>query len=253
MAEPQAAGTLYVVATPLGNLEDLSLRALRILREVDVIACEDTRVARRMLERHGIAARTSSYFEHNKQAKGRYFLGVLERGGQVALITDAGTPGISDPGADLVRLARAAGIRVVPIPGPSAVATLLSASGLPGDRFVFAGFLPVKSGRRKTRLRELQALDWPIVLYESCHRIRRTLEDLQAAWGDRHVVIGRELTKLYEEIFEGRISEVIDRPSILTARGEFVLVVAPRGRERSSATEAVALAAEADDGAEVED
>jgi 16S rRNA (cytidine1402-2'-O)-methyltransferase len=253
MAEPQAAGTLYVVATPLGNLEDVSLRALRILREVDVIACEDTRVARRMLERHGIATSTSSYFEHNKQAKGRYFLGVLERGGQVALITDAGTPGISDPGADLVRLARAADIRVVPIPGPSAVATLLSASGLPGDRFVFAGFLPVKSGRRQTRLRELQTLDWPIVLYESCHRIRRTLADLQAAWGDRHVVIGRELTKLYEEIFEGRISEVIDRPSILTARGEFVLVVAPRGRERSSATEAVALAAEADDGAEVED
>jgi 16S rRNA (cytidine1402-2'-O)-methyltransferase len=247
MAEPPAEGTLYVVGTPLGNLEDVSLRALRILREVDLIACEDTRVARRMLARHGIATATSSYFEHNKHAKGRYLLGILERGGQIALITDAGTPGISDPGSDLVRLARDAGIRVVPIPGPSAVATLLSASGLPADRFVFAGFLPVKSGRRQSRLRELQALDWPIVFYESCHRIRRTLDDLHAAWGDRHVVIGRELTKLYEEIFSGRISELRDRASITNARGEFVLVVAARGREAPAAAETVAVSSEEDD------
>ncbi|HEY3065082.1 MAG TPA: 16S rRNA (cytidine(1402)-2'-O)-methyltransferase [Methylomirabilota bacterium] len=247
MTEPTAAGTLYVVGTPVGNLEDMSLRALRILREVDLIACEDTRVARRMLVRHGIATATTSYFEHNKHAKGRHLLGLLERGGQVALVTDAGTPGISDPGADLVRLAREAGIRVVPIPGPSAVATLLSACGLPADRFVFAGFLPVKSGRRQTRLRELQALDWPIVLYESCHRIRRTLDDLKTAWGDRHVVVGRELTKLYEEIFGGRISEVRDRPSIVNARGEFVVVVAPRGRETAPAAEAVAVGSEDDD------
>src|SRR5215813_1916114 len=152
-------GTLYVVATPIGNLEDVSLRALRILREVDLIACEDTRRTRMLLGRYEIGTPTTSYFEHNKLRKGPYLLGLLGEGRSVALVTDAGTPGISDPGFLLVREARSAGIAVVPVPGPSAVVAALSAAGIPADRFVFDGFLPVKPGKRVHRLEALRDLE----------------------------------------------------------------------------------------------
>src|SRR5215831_4759549 len=173
MATP---GTLYVVATPLGNLEDITLRALRVLKEVALVACEDTRRTRILLTHFGIHAPVTSYFEHNKLRKGPAILRTLQEGTSVALVTDAGTPGISDPGFLLVREARAAGIPVVPVPGPSAVVTALSAAGLPADRFVFDGFLPIRPGRRLNRLKALADLETTIVLYESPHRIVATLE-----------------------------------------------------------------------------
>jgi 16S rRNA (cytidine1402-2'-O)-methyltransferase len=170
------SGTLFVVATPIGNLEDITLRALRVLKEVDVIACEDTRRTRALLSHFDIHTPTVSYFEHNKLARGPQLLRQLAEGRSIALVTDAGTPGISDPGFMLVRDARAAGIPVVPVPGPAAVAAVLSAAGIPADRFVFDGFLPIKPGRRVNRLTALRELETTIVLYESPHRILATLE-----------------------------------------------------------------------------
>jgi 16S rRNA (cytidine1402-2'-O)-methyltransferase len=218
-------GTLYVVATPIGNLEDVSLRALRVLREVDLIACEDTRRTRTLLVRHDIGTATTSYFEHNKLRKGPYLLELLGQGKSVALVTDAGTPGISDPGFLLVREARAAGIPVVPVPGPSAVVAALSAAGIPGDRFVFDGFLPVKPGRRVNRLRALRDLGTTIVLYESPHRIAATLEALGEVFGDEPIVVARELTKQFEEIVRGTPAEHRVRLAAGPVRGEFTLVI----------------------------
>ncbi len=170
------SGTLFVVATPIGNLEDVTLRALRVLKEVDVIACEDTRRTRALLSHFDIHTPTVSYFEHNKLVRGPQLLRQLADGRRIALVTDAGTPGISDPGFMLVRDARAAGILVVPVPGPAAVAAVLSAAGIPADRFVFDGFLPIKPGRRVNRLTALRELETTVVLYESPHRILATLE-----------------------------------------------------------------------------
>src|SRR5438876_12064958 len=165
------SGTLFVVATPIGNLEDVTLRALRVLREVDLVACEDTRRTRALLTHHDIHTPTTSYFEHNKLARGPQLVRMLAEGRSVALVTDAGTPGISDPGFMLVRDARAAGIPIVAVPGPSAVIAALSAAGVPADRFVFEGFLPIKPGRRVNRLNALKELETTLVLYESPHRI----------------------------------------------------------------------------------
>jgi 16S rRNA (cytidine1402-2'-O)-methyltransferase len=218
-------GTLYVVATPLGNLEDISLRALRVLREVSLIACEDTRRTRALLSRHDIHTATTSYFEHNKLRKGPYLLGLLADGKSVALVSDAGTPGISDPGFLLVREARAAGIPVVPIPGPSAVITALSAAGIPADRFVFDGFLPVKPGRRLNRLRALRELETTIVLYESPHRIVATLEAIREVFGEVTLVVARELTKQFEEIVSATPSAHLGRLAAAPIRGEFTLVL----------------------------
>jgi 16S rRNA (cytidine1402-2'-O)-methyltransferase len=219
------AGTLYVVATPLGNLEDISLRALRVLREVSVIACEDTRRTRALLSRHDIHTATTSYFEHNKLRKGPYLLGLLAEGKSIALVTDAGTPGISDPGFLLVREARAAGVFVVPIPGPSAVITALSAAGIPADRFVFDGFLPIKPGRRLNRLRALRELETTLVLYESPHRIVATLEAIREIFGEAPLVVARELTKQFEEIVSATPSEHLARLAAAPIRGEFTLVL----------------------------
>ena len=169
-------GTLYVIATPIGNLEDLTLRALRVLKEVDLVACEDTRRTRGLLSHFGVHVPVTSYFEHNKLSKGDVILRALLDGKSVGLVTDAGTPGISDPGFLLVRAAREAGVGVVPVPGPSAVVAALSAAGVPADRFVFDGFLPVKPGRRIHRLEALRALDTTVVCYESPHRILASLE-----------------------------------------------------------------------------
>jgi 16S rRNA (cytidine1402-2'-O)-methyltransferase len=223
MASPK--GTLYVVATPIGNLEDITLRALRVLKEVDLVACEDTRRTRGLLTHFGIHAPVTSYFEHNKVAKGEVLLRALREGKSVALVTDAGTPGISDPGFLLVRAARDAGIHVAPVPGPSAVIAALSAAGVPADRFVFDGFLPVKPGRRLHRLEALRALEMTIVCYESPHRILASLEAIAQVFGDIEIVVARELTKQFEEILRGTPARLRDHFAEGEVRGEFTLVI----------------------------
>jgi 16S rRNA (cytidine1402-2'-O)-methyltransferase len=227
-------GTLYVVATPLGNLEDMTLRGLRTLKEVDLVACEDTRRTRGLLSHFDIHVPVTSYFEHNMLAKGEVLVRALRDGKSVALVTDAGTPGISDPGFLLVRAAREAGIRVVPVPGPSAVIAALSAAGVPADRFVFDGFLPVKPGRRVHRLEALRALDLAIVCYESPHRILASLEAIGQVWGDVPIVVARELTKQFEEIVEGPAAVLRERFAAAPAKGEFTVVI-PRAPARGRA------------------
>jgi 16S rRNA (cytidine1402-2'-O)-methyltransferase len=220
---------LYVVATPIGNLEDVTLRALRVLKEADLIACEDTRRTRTLLARFGISTPTTSYFEHNKLRKGPYLVGLLRDGKTVALVTDAGTPGISDPGFLLVREARAAGVPVVPVPGPAAVTAALSVAGVPASPFVFEGFLPIKSGRRLRRLRELAAMDMTVVLYESPHRIAVTLDAVREVFGDGDILVARELTKQFEDIAFAPPSAHLERlAGGSAARGEFTLVIPAR-------------------------
>ena len=219
------SGTLYVVATPIGNLEDLTLRALRVLKEVDLIACEDTRRTRTLLGRYAISAPVTSYFEHNKLRKGEALLRLLSEGKAVALVTDAGTPGISDPGFLLVKAARAAGIKVVPVPGPSALAAALSAAGIPADSFVFEGFLPVKPGRRLARLKALKELETTVVLYEAPHRLLKTLGAIREVFGEIALVVARELTKQFEEIREGSPSEQLAYFGARAVRGEVTIVI----------------------------
>jgi len=218
-------GTLYVVATPIGNLEDITLRALRLLKEVGLVACEDTRRTRTLLTHFGIHVPVTSYFEHNKLAKGPAILKTLREGRSVALVTDAGTPGISDPGFLLVREARGAGIPVVPVPGPSAVVTALSAAGIPADSFVFDGFLPVKPGKRIHRLEALRDLEMTIVCYESPHRILATLEAVGQVFGEVEIVAARELTKQFEEIVRGTPGALREGFAAGAVRGEFTLVI----------------------------
>lgn len=217
-------GILYLVSTPIGNLEDISLRALRILKEVHLIAAEDTRRTGVLLSHFGISNRQESYYEYNKRKKIPLFLNRLLRGESIAVVSDAGTPGISDPAFDLVQTAIEHGIPVVPIPGPTAVISALIVSGLPTHRFVFEGFLPVKKGRKK-RLEELAPETRTIVLYESPHRFLRTLKDLYETLGDRKVAIARELTKKFEEIVRGPLSECIKSFSKRKIQGEFVIVI----------------------------
>jgi 16S rRNA (cytidine1402-2'-O)-methyltransferase len=219
-------GTLYVVATPLGNLEDVTLRALRVLREATLIACEDTRRTAGLLKAHGITTPTTSYFEHNERWKGARVLDVIRRGGDVALVSDAGTPGISDPGYRLVRDARAEGLPVVPVPGPSAAVAALSVSGLPTDRFLFVGFLPPRSGARRAALAELAAARETLVFYESPVRALASLDDMRQALGDRPAFLCREATKLHEEYRRGTLAELRAHLAEQAAvRGEIVLVV----------------------------
>jgi 16S rRNA (cytidine1402-2'-O)-methyltransferase len=211
---------------------------LRVLGEVALIACEDTRRTRTLLARHGITTPTTSYFEHNKLRRGPQLLAMLEAGESVALVTDAGTPGISDPGFLLVRDARARGIAVVPVPGPSALVAALSAAGIPADRFVFEGFLPVKPGRRLNRLRALRALETTVVLYESPHRILATLQAIGEVFGPGEVVVARELTKRFEEIVSAPPLAHRERLAAAGPRGEFVVVIpaAKGGAEAGSGT-----------------
>jgi 16S rRNA (cytidine1402-2'-O)-methyltransferase len=220
-------GILYIVATPIGNLEDMTFRAVRILKEADVIAAEDTRHSRRLLTHFGINGHLTSYFDHNKSLKGDFLLERLREGASVALISDAGTPCISDPGYQLVRDAVAAGITVVPIPGASATVTALSASGLPTDSFTFAGFLPNRQGKRRERLSQLREEGRVVIYYEAPHRLPATLADLLEVCGDRQIVVARELTKLYEEFVRGSVTEVLASFAHREVKGEVVLLVAP--------------------------
>ena len=226
-------GTLYVVATPIGNLEDITIRALRVLKEVGLVACEDTRRTRTLLTHFGIHVPVTSYFEHNKLAKGPAILKTLHDGKSVALVTDAGTPGISDPGFLLVREAREVGIPVVPVPGPSAVIAALSASGIPADRFVFDGFLPVKPGKRLHRLEALRDLELTIVCYESPHRALASLEAIGQVFGQIEMVVARELTKQFEEIVRGTPAALREHFAVGPVRGEFTLVV-PHAKPQAS-------------------
>jgi 16S rRNA (cytidine1402-2'-O)-methyltransferase len=216
-----------VVATPLGNLEDVTLRALRVLREAALVACEDTRRTARLLAAHGITTPTTSYFEHNERWKGERILAELRAGRDVALVSDAGTPGISDPGFRLVREARAEGLAVVPVPGPSAVVAALSVSGLPSDRFLFVGFLPARSGARRRAIEELRECTETLVVYESPLRVVECLRDLAELLGERAAFLCREATKLHEEYQRGSLAELAsllgERSEV---RGEVVLVVA---------------------------
>ena len=222
------AGVLYVVGTPIGNLEDITLRALKTLAEADLIAAEDTRRTRKLLSRREIVGkRLESYHDHNKEARTPSLLRRLEQGESVALVTDAGTPGLSDPGYYLVKRAIEAGIAVVPIPGPSALTAALSSSGLPTDRFAFEGFLPVKSGRRQRRLDALSREPRTVVLFESPHRITKLLSELEERMAGRQVVIARELTKIHEEFLRGTVREVTERIGRRKARGEYVVLIAP--------------------------
>jgi 16S rRNA (cytidine1402-2'-O)-methyltransferase len=220
-------GTLYIVATPIGNLEDITLRALRILKEADLIAAEDTRHSRKLLSHFGISRPLTSYYDHNQTLKGERILKRLAEGACVALITDAGTPCISDPGYQLVRDAVVAGIPVVPIPGPCAAITALSASGLPSDAFTFAGFLPQRQGKRRERLEQLRNEPRVLILYEAPQRLAAALTDIGEVCGDREVVVVREMTKIYEEFVRGKARDLAAQFSGEPVKGEVVLLVSP--------------------------
>jgi len=220
-------GTLFIIGTPIGNLEDISFRAVRVLREAGRIACEDTRHTRRLLDHYGIDKPLLSYHEHNEKERAAELLRELEEGVTVALVSDAGTPLIADPGYRIVSAARERGIPVSPIPGPSAVMTALSASGLATDAFLFAGFLPPKPGARRRMIEAWQSLEATLVFYEAPHRIVESLRVMAEVVGQRRVVLARELTKMHEEFLDGTASSIADtleaRPSI---KGEFTILVA---------------------------
>jgi len=226
---------LYVVATPIGNLEDITLRALRILKEVDLIAAEDTRHTRKLLTHYGITTPLTSYYDQIEASKTPALLGQLRTGKSIALVSDAGTPGISDPGYRLVKGAAEAGITVVPIPGASTLTALLSVGGLPTDCFVFVGFLPAKRSQRQTALRRFKQEERTLVFFESPHRLIDTLTDLEHICGDRQIVVGRELTKMFEEILRGRVSELQQLLQRRDIKGEVALLVA--GRDPEALTE----------------
>lgn len=231
------SGTLYLVATPIGNLEDMTLRAVRILREVDLIAAEDTRQTLKLLNHFEIKKPLISYFEHNKQAKGNALIGQLLEGKNIALVSDAGSPGISDPGEDLVRLAIENGIGVTMAPGPAAVIMGLVLSGFPSGRFAFEGFLSVNKKSRTARLNSLKEETRTMVFYEAPHKLVHTLKDMYEVWGNRRIALARELTKKFEEIVRCTLQEAIDRYERESPRGEFVLVV--EGMDEASAAENV--------------
>lgn len=219
-------GTLYIVATPIGNLEDITFRAVRILKEADLIACEDTRHTRKLLNHFGIETPTTSYYEHNKFSKGDVLLRALDEGKNVALVSDAGTPGISDPGYNLVAAAVEKGIAVVPIPGPSAAVAALCASGLPTDRFLFVGFLPQKDGKKRRVLESVAQQPSTLIFYESPFRVTKTLHLMKEVFGgDRRCVLAHELTKVYEGFFRGTIDDILARDSELIAKGEWIVLI----------------------------
>lgn len=226
MEQDHKPGTLYLIATPIGNLEDISLRALRILKEADLIACEDTRQSRKLLDHYGIAKPLVSYHEHNERERAQELVEKLQQGSTIALITDAGMPGISDPGYRVVKLTAENGISIVPVPGPSAVIAALAASGLPSDAYEFRGFLPAKAGPRRTVLEEIHRVQHTVIFYETPHRILEALEDIVQILGpERPLVIARELTKLHEEFIRGAAAEVLQVARGRELKGEITLLV----------------------------
>ncbi len=218
-------GILYLVSTPIGNLEDITLRALRVFKEVDLIAAEDTRKTGILLKNYSISNRLTSYHDFNKEKKAYDLLQSLKSGNSIALVSDAGTPGISDPAFLMVKLAIQEGIRVESIPGPTAFVSALIISGLPTDKFVFEGFLPSKTGKRKKRIQELSGEERTLIFYESPHRFMETLEDLLSILGDRKICVARELTKKFEEVKRGKLTEIKGYFEATKVRGEFVLIL----------------------------
>lgn len=216
---------LYIVATPIGNLKDITLRAIEVLKSVDLIACEDTRHTKILLDHYGVNVPTTSFFQHNRITKGEYILGLLKEGKDVALVSDAGTPGILDPGYNLINLAIKNNIAITAIPGPVAFVDALVLSGKPTHEFIFVGFLPNRTVARKNRLRELVRLKLTIVFYESCHRILATLEDIKDLWPEKEIVVARELTKKFEEIKRAKVSQITEHFKANKPRGEFIIII----------------------------
>jgi 16S rRNA (cytidine1402-2'-O)-methyltransferase len=242
--KPLAPG-LYLVATPIGNLEDITLRALRVLRSVDRIACEDTRQTQKLLNHFGIKTPTVSYHMHNEGSRSEELTAELRAGGRIAVVSDAGTPGISDPGGQIAAAAIAAGVTVYPIPGANAAVSGLIASGLPTECFTFHGFLPAKGGARKTALESLPRGAVTHIFYEAPHRIEDTLADVEAVFGAaQQVVIARELTKLHEEFLRGTVAEIRATLAARTVRGEIVLLLAPALEEAAAADSKASISAE---------
>src|SRR5215470_7986331 len=232
-----SSGTLYIVSTPIGNLEDITLRALRVLKEADLIAAEDTRHTKKLLAHYHIATKLTSYYDEIDGEKAARLVAQLESGKNIALVSDAGTPTLSDPGFRLVQAAIRAGAAVVPVPGPSALLAALSASGLPTDRFAFEGFLPAKRGERREKLQALAEEPRTLVFYEAPHRIKETLSDMREIFGDRAAVVGREITKLHEEFIRGNLSAALEEKE---PRGEIALVVAGYAGEKRPSEAALA-------------
>jgi 16S rRNA (cytidine1402-2'-O)-methyltransferase len=219
-------GTLYLVATPIGNLADITHRALQILKDADLIACEDTRHTKKLLNHYGITTKTISYHEHNEQERAAQLIDLLKQGTDIAVVSDAGTPSISDPGFRLVRAAIENETPVVPVPGPSALISALTAAGLPTDEFFFAGFLPSRSNARRSRFSELRVVPGTLIFYEAPHRLAATLQDAYEVLGEREAVVARELTKMHEEIKRGRLSVLASHyTNEVQARGEIVLLI----------------------------
>lgn len=218
-------GTLYIVSTPIGNLEDITLRALNVLKSVQIIASEDTRHTKTLLRHYNIDTPQTSYHDHNKEEKGAVLISKLTEGDSVALVSDAGTPGISDPGYYLINRAIEEGIKISPVPGPSASIAALSISGLPTDAFVFEGFLPSKKTARLKKLREISTGDHTIIFFEAPHRLSSTLIDMKEILGERRIVLTRELTKVFEEVIRGSVSEVIDIIGSRRLKGEITIIV----------------------------
>lgn len=230
------SGTLYIVATPIGNLEDMTYRAVRILGEVDLIAAEDTRHTRKLLNHFGIKTPLVSYYREKEITRSQDLIEQLREGTRIALVSDAGTPGISDPGAVLVRRARQAGIPIIPVPGPSALTAALSCSGIASGSFLFAGFAPPKSSLRKKALQRLVSSDFPVVFYESPHRISQFVRDAHAVLGDRTVLWAREISKKFEDIEETTLAHLAEMIGGEKIRGELVLVIHPGETEKPKAT-----------------
>jgi 16S rRNA (cytidine1402-2'-O)-methyltransferase len=224
---------LYIVATPIGNLEDITLRALRVLKEVDLIAAEDTRHSVKLLNHYGISKPMTSYWGERERTKTEEIIRKMEAGLSVALISDAGTPGIADPGSVLIRGAIEKGIPVVSVPGPSAVITALAMSGFPADQFVFAGFIPSKSLQRKKLLHDLVIEKRTLVLYEAPHRVLRTVTEMAEIFCERKAVVVRELTKMFEEVFRGTLPVILESLRASRIAGEYVIIVEGRGEEKS--------------------
>jgi 16S rRNA (cytidine1402-2'-O)-methyltransferase len=216
---------LYIVSTPIGNLQDITSRALEVLKSVDLIACEDTRHTNILLHRYGIPTPTTSYFQHNKITKGEYLIKLLKEGKSIALVSDAGTPGILDPGYHIINLAIKNNLALTALPGPVALVDALVLSGKPAHKFVFEGFLPRGTVSRRNRLKELAQLKCTLVFYESCHRILKTLKDIQEVFGTREIVCCRELTKKFEEIIRGSAQSALEELGRDKPRGEFVVVI----------------------------